>query len=397
MWARSITIPTWWMLSLEVIRETVLDNPKETRPLVICEYTHAMGNSCGDLADYWDMIYQTDQIIGAFVWEWADHAIKTEKGFLYGGDFGEKEHDGNFCVDGLVTPDRQLKSGALEMQAVYGGKTTSDISPIELPKISSHASAIAIDVDEHTGEITSIKADGKEVLRTPLRLNITCYVDNDRKLLAQWNGNCRLGLCKPHIFSCEKTNTSYVFKGCLAANCRIPVAEFELRYTVLGNVLTVTVGYTLAEYAIPFPRFGMEFGVDKAYDHFSYVGFGPTESYIDKHVACHYGYYESTADKNYDNGYIRPQESGSHYACQYLFVENLFTVTAEKPFSCSVNPFTTEQLKKTYHSFELVQNNFVNVCIDLAMRGVGSNSCGPALLEKYEIPKIYQNTFTITF
>ena len=80
-----------------------------------------------------------------------------------------------------------------------------------------------------------------------------------------------------------------------------------------------------------------------------------------------------------------------------MAVKDLFKVTAEKPFSCSVNPYTTRQLRETLHSFELEHNDFVNVCIDLAMRGVGSKSCGPDLPEDYEIPKTYQNTFTFAF
>ena len=384
--------------SVETIREKVLDNPQENRPFVLCEYTHAMGNSCGDIAQYWDMIYSNEQMMGGFVWEWADHGIKTEKGFLYGGDFGETEHDGNFCADGLLTPDRKLKSAALEMKAVYGGKTRSEVCDVDVPaRTWGHSVAIAIEVDEHTGEITSIKADGNEILRTPMHLNITRYTDNDRKLLPHWYDRCHLDVCKPHIFSCEKTENGYRFTGCLAVNCLIPAAEFELHYEVTGNVLTATIEYKLADYVERFPRFGIEFGVDKSHSNFSYAGFGPSESYADKHIACEYGYYESCAEENYDCKYIRPQESGSHYACKYLAVKGLFEVTAEQPFSCSVNPFTTAQLRQTLHSFELEGNDFVNVCIDLAMRGVGSHSCGPELPAEYEIPKTYKNTFKFTF
>ena len=384
--------------SFETIQTKVLDNPKETRPFVLCEYTHAMGNSCGDIAQYWDMIYNNEQMMGGFVWEWADHGIKTDEGFLYGGDFKEPEHDGNFCADGLLTPDRKLKSNALEMMAVYGGKTKSEVCPVDIPPSTyKFSSAIAIEVNEHTGEITSIKADGNEVLRTPMHFNITRYTDNDRDLVPHWIGRCHLEACKPHIFECVKTDNGYKFEGCLAANCLMPAAYFTLVYEVTGNVLTAKVSYKLADYVERFPRFGVEFGVDKAYSNFSYVGFGPTESYVDKHIASEYGYYVSSAEENYDYEYIRPQESGSHYACKYLAVKNLFKVTAEQPFSCSVNPFTTEQLRETLHSFELEENDFVNVCIDLAMRGVGSHSCGPDLPEEYEIPKEYKNTFKFTF
>ena len=384
--------------SFEKIREDVLENKNETRPFVLCEYTHAMGNSCGDIAEYWEMIYNNEQMMGGFVWEWADHGIKTDEGFLYGGDFKEPEHDGNFCADGLLTPDRKIKSNALEMKAVYGGKITSEVCEIEVPASTyKFSSAIDIEVNEHTGEITSIKADGTEVLRTPIHFNITRYIDNDRDLLAHWIDRCHLDACKPHIFSCKKEQNSFEFEGVLAANCLMPAAEFKLGYRVHGNKLIADIEYKLADYIECFPRFGIEFGVDKAHGNFSYVGFGPWESYVDKQAACEYGYYVSSAEENYDRQYIRPQEAGSHYACEYLAVKDLFKVTAEKPFSCSVNPFTTKQLRETLHSFELEENDFVNVCIDLAMRGVGSKACGPDLPQKYEIPKTYKNTFTFTF
>ena len=384
--------------SFEKIREDILDNPKETRPFVLCEYTHAMGNSCGDIAEYWEMIYNNEQMMGGFVWEWADHGIKTDFGFLYGGDFKEPEHDGNFCADGLLTPDRKIKSNALEMKAVYGGKIQAEICPVEIPKSAyKFSSAIDIEVNEHTGEITSIRADGKEILRTPMHFNITRYTDNDRDLIPHWIDRCHLDACKPHIFSFEKTEKTYKFKGVLAANCLMPAVEFELIYEVIGNELIAEIEYKLADYIDRFPRFGIEFGVDKAHGNFSYVGYGPTESYIDKHVACDYGYHVSSAEENYDREYIRPQESGSHYACKYMAVKDLFKVTADMPFSCSVNPFTTEQLRETLHSFELIENDFVNICIDLAMRGVGSKSCGPDLPSYYEIPKTLKNKFRFTF
>lgn len=72
-------------------------------------------------------------------------------------------------------------------------------------------------------------------------------------------------------------------------------------------------------------------------------------------------------------------------------------MTAAEPFSCSVNPFTTEQIKNTPHYFQLAENDFVNVCIDVAMRGIGSNSCGPELPAEYEIPREGSNTFTFVF
>lgn len=384
--------------SVETIKEKVLNNPLETRPFVMCEYTHAMGNSSGDISDYWKLIYENDQMMGAFVWEWADHAIKTEKGFLYGGDFGESEHDGNFCVDGLLSADRKIKSAALEMKAVYGGKLFSEPKKVILPKSERKTErGIEIEVDEHTAELTSLKVDGREILYTPLHFNITRYTDNDRKLLPHWNERCRLPYCKPYVYSFEKAEDGYKFTGALAANCLMPAAEFDIEYTVNKNELTVSVSYRLADYVENFPRFGLEFAIPKQYSSFSYVGYGPTESYVDKHIAAEYGYYCGDCATNYEANYIRPQESGSHCFTNYFEVENLFSLTALKPFSFSLNPYTTAQLRDTAHNFELAENDFQNVCIDLAMRGVGSYSCGPRLDEKYEIPREDKNIFKFVF
>lgn len=384
--------------SVQDIQKIHLDDPKETRPFVMCEYTHAMGNSCGDIADYWKLIEADERCMGAFVWEWADHGIKTSKGFLYGGDFGETEHDNNFCIDGLVTPDRKVKSGALEMKAVYGGKLTSEKKAVSVAKIGTKKDAnVEIKANEQTGELTSIKVDGVEILRSPMRLNITRYIDNERNW---WNWIVGLKKSLPHITECKKEGGMYAFKGVLAANCLSPVVNFTLVYKVEKGKLIIETEYEKTDFVENtkiLPRFGLEFAIDKKYGDFSYIGFGPFESYADKHVACEYDYYENTAENNYDRNYIRPQESGSHYASEYLCVKDLFELTAEKDFSFSVNPYTTAQIRDTQHVQDIQENDFVNVCVDVAMRGVGSHSCGPELDKKYDTPKQGKNVFTFRF
>ena len=83
----------------------------DERPLVMCEYSHAMGNSNGSLADYWDAIERTPGLQGGFIWDWVDQGLRRESpdgriDWLYGGDFGDAPHDANFCINGLVAPDR---------------------------------------------------------------------------------------------------------------------------------------------------------------------------------------------------------------------------------------------------------------------------------------------------
>ncbi len=96
------------------------------RPLILCEYAHAMGNSTGNLQDYWDVIERYPKLQGGFVWDWVDQGILTtnesgEKYWAYGGDFGEEgvPSDGNFCINGLVFPDRTGKPGLEEVKRVY--------------------------------------------------------------------------------------------------------------------------------------------------------------------------------------------------------------------------------------------------------------------------------------
>jgi len=93
---------------------------RETRPEFQCEYSHAMGNGPGDICDYWEKYYKYPKAIGGCIWEWADHGVYDEKGVLrYGGDFGEKYHDGFFCCDGLVFADRSFKAGTHEVKIAH--------------------------------------------------------------------------------------------------------------------------------------------------------------------------------------------------------------------------------------------------------------------------------------
>ncbi len=95
--------------------------PHETRPVVMCEYAHAMGNSPGGLKEYWEAIEGHARLQGGFVWDWVDQGLRqtTEQGevwFAYGGDFGDEPNDGNFCINGLVGPDRAPHPGLWELK-----------------------------------------------------------------------------------------------------------------------------------------------------------------------------------------------------------------------------------------------------------------------------------------
>jgi len=118
-----------------------LNDREENRTLLLCEYCHAMGNGPGDLKEYWELIYSNPRFAGGFVWEWADHAVKTKTPdkityYAYGGDFGDEPNDGNFCVDGLVYPDRKPHTGLLELKSV--------IAPVRAEPVDLKAGRIKI-------------------------------------------------------------------------------------------------------------------------------------------------------------------------------------------------------------------------------------------------------------
>ena len=96
----------------------------DPRPYFMCEYAHSMGNGPGSFHEYWEAIRAHERLIGGCVWEWADHGIRQhtssgEEFFAYGGDFNDHPNNGNFCIDGLLSPDRVPHPSAIEMKKVY--------------------------------------------------------------------------------------------------------------------------------------------------------------------------------------------------------------------------------------------------------------------------------------
>jgi beta-galactosidase len=106
----------------EIIRIAI--NPTDNRPMVLCEYAHAMGNSVGNLREYWEAIRAHKRLIGGFIWDWVDQGIRTKAAdgstfWAYGGDFGDNPNDGNFCCNGLTQPDRTPNPSLREVKKIY--------------------------------------------------------------------------------------------------------------------------------------------------------------------------------------------------------------------------------------------------------------------------------------
>ena len=151
--------------NIEVLKEQC--ERAGNRPVFLCEYLHAMGNGPGSVEEYMGMFRKYDNLIGGCVWEWADHVVEKDGNYLYGGDCGEIPHDGNFCVDGLVFPDRSFKAGSLNIKQNYANLFAEYLSDGKL-KISSDYRFRTAD---ETVTVT-LDCDGKETALLTQKLEL---------------------------------------------------------------------------------------------------------------------------------------------------------------------------------------------------------------------------------
>ncbi|MHB1294475.1 MAG: beta-galactosidase, LacZ type [Anaerolineae bacterium] len=149
--------------SVDKIIEMAQD-PNETRPVIMCEYAHAMGNSVGNLKEYWEAVASHKRLQGGFIWDWVDQGLRrvTERGqewFAYGGDFGDQPNDANFCINGLVAPDREVHPALWEYKKV--------LQPVQVEAINLASGSIEIINDysfsslDHLAMNWTLTADGR--------------------------------------------------------------------------------------------------------------------------------------------------------------------------------------------------------------------------------------------
>ncbi len=509
--------------STDEIRAYLENNPE--RPMILCEYCHAMGNGPGDLEDYRELIEKYDSFCGGLIWEWCDHAIfkgYADNGkpiYYYGGDHGEEQHDGNFCMDGLVYPDRRPHTGVLEAWNVNRPARVEGFDPIsrtitlkntldftdlkecldlkwslirdgdivaegivpheELPsvlphqtgnvrigwpdlpigkcylKISYHAysggciadrgnslgfdeiqlsdgvnhyaaalisgiqaSSVDLEVqeseryitvsgsgfrycfDQLTGMIDCIDKNGP-LLQKPVQINLwRAPTDNDQGIKREWY-RARYDRIKPRAYRMNwqraENRIDITADLSIGAVSLQKAADICIRWSVFADGrIGVRLDVRKDPSFPPFPRFGLRFFLDKAFDQVTYFGLGPQESYPDKRRAASHGLYSGSVKDQHED-YLMPQENGSHADCDFVTLKNgesAFSVAAEKPFSFNVSPYTQEELTTKGHAYELEESGCTVLCVDYRMNGIGSNSCGPALLPKYRFD---ETEFTFSF
>ena len=497
-----------------------------SKPFLLVEYCHSMGNGPGDFEDYFQMIQDNDKMCGGFVWEWCDHAIAhgtAENGktiYAYGGDHGEEIHDGNFCMDGLVYPDRTVHTGLLEYKNVYRparvisynkesgelvlhnymdfddlkdyvkisyeltqdglviskgilpefsvaphgeGKTNLKINvpengkcylkliyhlkkelplldedhilgfdEIEVSKedtkcklaekwlqktavdselqvnendtqIHIKGREFAYTIDKRTALFTEMKFAGREYLNHPMELNIwRAPTDNDMYIKSEWK-KAHYDKAYTRAYTTEVVQGKYGVKITSHASVVAETVQKILDVTITWKIeaagkIDADIAVTKDDEFPDLPRFGVRMFLDKKLSAARYFGMGPQESYCDKHQAASHGLYQANVDDLHED-YIRPQENGSHYDCEYVELNNSrygIVASAEKAFSFNASYYTQEELEKKTHNYELIESDSVVFCVDYALNGIGSNSCGPVVLEQYRFDDVlFRFQFTL--
>lgn len=282
--------------------------------------------------------------------------------------------------------------------------------------------------DRNTGNFAGIAVDGQELLAAPCDKTIwRAPTDNDRNIKNEWfRAHYDMVSERTYETSCIIKNDLAVITctSCLSAPTVQPVLRINAEWTVSAEG-TITAGMHVTknpEFPV-LPRFGARMILRKDMRNVNYIGMGPYESYIDKHHASWHGSFSASIDKMHED-YIMPQENGSHHDCSYVRVSapgtndgadknssdknnsagsssyqsicntqtastnaattaHSIAVTSAVPFSMNASPYTAEELTNAAHNYELPESNKAVLCIDYRQNGIGSNSCGPELDEKY--------------
>lgn len=250
-------------------------------------------------------------------------------------------------------------------------------------------------ISKITGNILSIKKNGIELLAEPTQLTAwRAPMDNDRKIKKNWGlfednlSGININRLFSKVYSCEMKGNEIIIRGSLAGVSRIPFLHHSIKYQFFDNGLKVVLDGNINETInCPFlPRLGFEFTIDKENDTFTYFGMGEMENYCDMCRHAKIGKYRSSAENEYVN-YIMPQEHGNHTKTKKLTMGCGLEFIGEPEFEFCVSEYSSETLTKAMHINELHKNNKTNVRIDYKVSGVGSNSCGAQLLEKYRLGK----------
>ena len=244
---------------------------------------------------------------------------------------------------------------------------------------------------KHLGTFVSLIKNGEEQLKAPIRVtSMRAPIDNERNVYGRWywqnpwQGE-NLDRQFEKVYECTLCENSITVKGSLAGVSRTPYFKYLITYTVTADgAIKVTLNGTIKEKCTWLPRLGFEIKTPYEKSEFSYYGMGPFESYCDMHHASMIDWYESNADNEYVN-YIVPQEHSNHIKTKILNIKNGLSFEAAESMEFKVLHHSAEMLMQAKHQNELKKSEYTNIYIDYKNSGIGSNSCGPELAEKYRL------------
>uniref|UniRef100_UPI0040575F84 glycoside hydrolase family 2 TIM barrel-domain containing protein n=1 Tax=Agathobacter sp. TaxID=2021311 RepID=UPI0040575F84 len=281
---------------------------------------------------------------------------------------------------------------ALQKSAQFGKnakevKTTENVACIRVT-----GDNFSYCLDKRTGLFVSLKKNGKEQIAKPMEINIwRAPTDNDMYSKAEWY---RAKYDKTSVRAYDTTvlrEGNQVHIRCsmsMAADSVQRILDMDTTWKIDGEGAIYVCMKVKRHPEFPMlPRFGMRMFLPEEMEQVTYYGMGPMESYADKHQASSHGIYAANVEDLHED-YIRPQENGSHYDCSYVTVkgeENSLTAVSEKGFSFNISYYTQEELTEKKHNYELEKSGYTIVCLDYAQSGIGSNSCGPELAQKYRL------------
>ncbi len=254
---------------------------------------------------------------------------------------------------------------------------------------------------KHYGVFTSIEIASTERLAAIPRLTAwRAPTDNDRNIKNLW-GNYNIWQGEnldtdfSKVYECEFDGKTVTVKASLAGVSRVPFMRHTLKYSVYadGRIETALCG-NIREQVIWLPRLGFELALPEENSAFSYFGCGPLESYSDMHHASFMGMFDSNAAGEYVN-YVMPQEHGNHWSTKMLSIGGMRFESDS--FEFNVSQYSTAALNSAMHTDELIKDGCTHLRIDYKVSGLGSNSCGPQLEEKYRLSeKDISFSFTMT-
>lgn len=250
--------------------------------------------------------------------------------------------------------------------------------------------------DKFLGTFSRMVIGQRSLLLRPMEFNLwRAPTDNDRRQKLEWKA-AGYDRTTVKVYSCEAAAAD---DDSVSIHCRLAIHAVYIQhildvkacYTVLPDGRVQIALDAKRNTDLPFlPRFGLRLFLPKDYCQADYTGYGPYESYQDKHRASWFGRFASTvADLHED--YLKPQENGSHWGCTRLNLRSSLegglsiSTPAGETFSFNASPYTQEQLERAEHNYELEPCGCTVLCLDYKMSGIGSNSCGPKLIEKYRL------------